>query len=135
MGLGVGIVLITVGAVMKWGLNADRNEEFNLDTIGTILFVLGILATLISLALWAASAGPRVRRRTVTYDRAGPPVAPAVVPAAAPAPVDSLGRPVYYDASGRPYVLDAGGRPVHTDVAVGAPRRAVVQEEVRDSGL
>lgn len=75
MGLGTGILLIAVGAVMKWGLTTERTSEFNLDTIGMILFMIGIVATLVSLAFWSSWGSAGVRRRTTTYDRQGGPVA------------------------------------------------------------
>lgn len=72
MGLGTGIFLMAVGAVLTWGVNTDSTSNFNIDTIGMILFVIGIVATLLSLAFWSSWGGAGVRRRTTTYDEDAP---------------------------------------------------------------
>lgn len=84
MGLGTGILLIAVGAVMKWGLTTDSTSSFNVDTIGTILFIIGIVATLLSLAFWSSWGGRGVSRRTTTYDQDAPVGGTYQDPAAAP---------------------------------------------------
>ena len=144
MGLGFGIALIVVGAVMKWGLTVDRTQNFNLDTIGTILFVIGLLGTLASLVLWTDWGFPRTRRRSVTYDRQGAAGTPAVTPAAAPyavpgapaAGVPVAGAPVagVRYVQGVPY---APGVPVAGAdyYAAPAPQHEVIEEEIRDSRL
>jgi hypothetical protein len=72
MGLGTGIFLMAVGAVLKWGLTQNQTGSFDLDTIGMILFVIGIVATLLSLAFWSSWGGRGVSRRTATYETDGP---------------------------------------------------------------
>ena len=72
MGLGTGILLMAVGAVMAWGVTESQAGSFDLDTIGMILFVIGIVATLLSLAFWSSWGGRGVSRRTATYESDGP---------------------------------------------------------------
>jgi hypothetical protein len=48
MTIGSSIVLMAVGAILKWAVTAHVSG-FNLQTAGTILFVLGILGLVLSL--------------------------------------------------------------------------------------
>jgi uncharacterized protein DUF6458 len=48
MTIGSSIVLMAVGAILKWAVTAHVSG-FNLQTAGTILFVLGILGLILSL--------------------------------------------------------------------------------------
>lgn len=50
MGLGLGIVLVVTGSVLMWALNVDIKYVDD-DTLGLILFVVGVLAILLSLLL------------------------------------------------------------------------------------
>jgi hypothetical protein len=71
MGLGVGIFLIAVGAILTFAVHADTNGTVNLDTIGWILMAVGALGVLLSLIFWSTWAGPGYwtsRRRTYVDD-------------------------------------------------------------------
>lgn len=48
MTIGSSIVLIAVGAILKWAVTAQVSG-INLQTVGTILFVLGLVALALSL--------------------------------------------------------------------------------------
>ncbi|CAN5885528.1 MAG: DUF6458 family protein [Actinomycetota bacterium] len=50
MGLGLGIVLIVVGAVLSFGVS-DRVEGFDLVTIGYILMGAGVLTIIVGLVM------------------------------------------------------------------------------------
>ena len=50
MGIGIGIVLIVIGAVLLWALNVNL-PFFSDDTLGIILIVAGILAIVLALVL------------------------------------------------------------------------------------
>ncbi len=50
MGIGIGIVLVVAGAVLMWALNVNLSYVDD-DTLGLILFIVGILAILLSLVL------------------------------------------------------------------------------------
>jgi hypothetical protein len=67
MGIGVGIFLIAAGAILTWGVTSDA-EGLNIDAIGVILMVVGIIGILISLLFWSSWGGYGVRRRTVVHD-------------------------------------------------------------------
>ena len=66
MGIGTSIVLIAVGAILKWGVTAHVSG-ISIATIGTILLVVGILGLVISLLFTAGVFGRR--DRTVVRDR------------------------------------------------------------------
>ncbi|MGI8702751.1 MAG: DUF6458 family protein [Nocardioidaceae bacterium] len=50
MGLGLGIVLVVAGAVLMWALDVNITYVDD-DTLGLILFIVGILAIILSLIL------------------------------------------------------------------------------------
>jgi len=73
MGLGVSIFLIAVGAILTWAVNASVSG-LELDTIGVILMVVGILGLVLSMIFWSSwggFGGAATRRRT-TYVDDGP---------------------------------------------------------------
>jgi hypothetical protein len=57
MGIGVGLILTAVGAVLAWAVNADANGV-NINTVGYILLVVGIIGVLLSLVFWSSWGGP-----------------------------------------------------------------------------
>jgi len=76
MGLGVGIFLIAVGAILTFAVNATTSGV-NVDAVGWILMVVGLISILLSLIFWQSWAGPGYwtsRRRT--YVDEGPPAGP-----------------------------------------------------------
>jgi hypothetical protein len=74
MGLGVGILLIAVGAVLAFAVNIDTSGSgVNLHTIGLILLIVGALGTVLSMFFWSSWGGFGGRRSTTV---AGPTVAP-----------------------------------------------------------
>jgi hypothetical protein len=77
MGVAMSIVMIAVGAVLRFAVSVTTTG-FNLHTIGLILIIVGIVSLLISIAFWSSwggfggSAGGGYRRqRRVTHDGAG----------------------------------------------------------------
>ncbi len=74
MGLGVGLILAAVGAVLAFAVNKTVNGV-DIHTIGWILLIVGIVGVLLSMIFWSSWAGPGYfnRRRTI-YDEgpAGP---------------------------------------------------------------
>ena len=75
MGLGVGLILAAVGAVLAFAVNTTVSGV-DIHTIGWILLIVGIVGILLSLIFWSSWAGPgywTTRRRTYVDD--GPPAA------------------------------------------------------------
>lgn len=70
MGIGVSLILVAVGAVLTWAVTAEASG-IDLNTVGVILMVVGIVGGLISLAFWSSwgGFGGYSRRETVVRDR------------------------------------------------------------------
>ena len=76
MGLGVGIFLIAVGAILTFAINTDTNGAVNIDAVGWILMGVGLVSVLLSMIFWSTWAGPgHWSRRRTTYVDDGPPPA------------------------------------------------------------
>lgn len=56
MGLGVSIILIAVGAVLVWAVEASM-AGVDVNTLGWILLVVGALGALLSLVFWSSWGG------------------------------------------------------------------------------
>jgi hypothetical protein len=70
MGVGVGIILIAVGAVLTFAVHVSATG-ISIHTIGIILLAVGAASVVLSLIFWSSWAGPGSWR-----DRGGPPPAP-----------------------------------------------------------
>jgi beta-lactamase regulating signal transducer with metallopeptidase domain len=70
MGIGVSLILIAVGAVLAFAVHVSTSG-FNVNTVGYILLVVGIIGCLLSLIFWSSWAGPGyfTRRERVVDDR------------------------------------------------------------------
>jgi Domain of unknown function (DUF6458) len=67
MGIGTSVVLIAIGAILKWAVT-DTISGVSLATIGVILMVAGAIGLLFSLffaSAWADRRGTVVRDRVV----------------------------------------------------------------------
>ena len=77
MGIGVGILMIAVGAILAFAVNIDASGSgVNLHTIGIILLVVGVLATALSMFFWSSWGGFGGRSRTTTTVAPGGTVVP-----------------------------------------------------------
>jgi Domain of unknown function (DUF6458) len=76
MGLGVGILLAAVGAVLAFAVSATVSGV-NIHAVGWILLIVGIFGIVLSMIFWSSWAGPGyfTRRRT-TYVDEGPSAPP-----------------------------------------------------------
>jgi hypothetical protein len=99
VGLPVSLVLIAIGAILAFAVNqSDPNPPVDIDVVGWVLMLVGLVGLLLSLVLWerlgpgnfgwhrgpagAPPAGSRYpRRRTVVEEEeAAPPVDPGPPP-------------------------------------------------------
>jgi hypothetical protein len=76
MGIPVSLLLIAGGAILTWGVT-DEPSGLNLDAIGVILMVTGIIGLVLTMLLWQSWWGPCYWRRATYVD-------------------DAAGRPWYY---------------------------------------
>ena len=74
MGLGVSIFLIAVGAILAFAVTADVSGV-DVNTVGWILMIVGILGAVLSMLFWSSWGGPAYfsGRRRATYVEDGPP--------------------------------------------------------------
>ena len=75
MGLGVSILLIALGAILAFAVNAHVSG-IDVQTVGWILLIVGILGIALSMIFWSSWAGPGYwsgSRRRTTYVDEGPP--------------------------------------------------------------
>ena len=73
MGLGVSLLLIAGGAILAWAVNASVSG-IEIQTIGVILLIVGVIGAVLSMIFWSSWAGPGyVSRSRRTYVDEGPP--------------------------------------------------------------
>ena len=75
MGLGIGILLSAVGAVLAFAVSATVSGV-NIHAVGWILLIVGIFGVVLSMIFWSSWAGPGYftsSRRRTTYIDEGPP--------------------------------------------------------------
>jgi len=73
MGFGVSIFLIAAGLILALAVHASTSG-FDINTIGWILTVVGIVGLVLSMIFWSSWAGPGYfTRRRATYVDEGPP--------------------------------------------------------------
>ena len=68
MGIVVSMLLIGVGAIMRFAVTVEGNG-FNVGTAGMVLMVVGVIGAIMSIAFWASWGGLNglgARRRVVT---------------------------------------------------------------------
>ena len=78
MTIGAGILLIAVGAILRFGISTVSTHGFGVHTIGDILMIIGVIGVVLWLLVWAPWA-PRARSRRTVYRRE---VTPDAVPPA-----------------------------------------------------
>ena len=72
MGIGVSLILIAVGAVLTWAVNATVSG-LNINTVGIILMVVGAVGLVLSVMFWSSWGGVSGSRRRTTVIDDGPP--------------------------------------------------------------
>ncbi len=70
MTIGAGLILIAVGAILRFGISTVSTHGFGIHTVGDILMVVGVVGVVLWLLVWAPWA-PRARSRRTVY-REGP---------------------------------------------------------------
>ncbi|MEA2399473.1 MAG: hypothetical protein QOK25_3029 [Thermoleophilaceae bacterium] len=75
MTIGTSIVLIAIGAILKYAVTAHVSG-IDIQTVGTILIIVGILGLILSLLYTFAWSADARRRRGPDYYDDGPPPPP-----------------------------------------------------------
>jgi len=68
MGISISILFIAAGAILRWAVSASTNGV-NLQTVGMILFIVGIVGLALSLAFWSSWGGFRRSNSTTVVER------------------------------------------------------------------
>ena len=72
MGLGVGIFLTAIGAILAFAVNTSVSG-IEIRTIGWILMIVGIAGIVLSMIFWSSWAGPGYWSRRRGYADDAPP--------------------------------------------------------------
>jgi hypothetical protein len=73
VGIGVSLLLVAAGAILLWGVTGEV-AGIDIDAIGVILIVVGVIGGILSMIFWSSWGGPAgVSRRRTTYVDDGPP--------------------------------------------------------------
>ena len=71
MGIGVSLFLIAIGAILVWAVSFEL-AGVDINAIGVILLVVGLVGALLSLVFWSSWGGWGGRRRTTIHEDAPP---------------------------------------------------------------
>ena len=71
MTIGAGLILIAVGAILRFGISTVSTHGFGIHAIGDILMVIGVIGVVLWLLVFAPWA-PRARSRRTVYREAPP---------------------------------------------------------------
>jgi hypothetical protein len=70
--MAVSLFLIAVGAILTWAVTATTNG-LDVNTVGVILMIVGLVGFFLSLAFWSSWGGPGFFHRGAVYtDGAAP---------------------------------------------------------------
>ncbi len=72
-GLIASLIVFAVGAILDFAITVSPNQHgFNLNTVGVILMIVGVVGAIASLAFFSLAGGGGVRRhRTLIDDSSG----------------------------------------------------------------
>ena len=68
MGIGGSLFLVAIGAILAFAVEVET-EGFNLNTIGIILMIVGVVGVVLSMMFWSSWGGFNRTDRTVIRDR------------------------------------------------------------------
>jgi Domain of unknown function (DUF6458) len=71
VGLIVSLFFVAIGLILALAVHPTNPGSVDVNTVGWILFVIGLVGFLLDLMLWS-SWGPGYLRRTEAFDRAYP---------------------------------------------------------------
>lgn len=70
MGVGSSIFLIAIGAILDFAVKVQNGHGFNVNKVGLILLIVGIVGLVLSLFFWSSwgGFGSHHRRRAVSEE-------------------------------------------------------------------
>jgi hypothetical protein len=66
MGIAVGLILAAIGLILALAIHPSNPGSVNVNTVGWILFIVGVVGIILDLLLWN-DWGPGYMRRRRTY--------------------------------------------------------------------
>ena len=60
MGIGASVALLALGGILAWGIDVDSTSAVNVNTIGVILMVAGLIGLVVSLVVFGGRRGGTV---------------------------------------------------------------------------
>jgi hypothetical protein len=73
MGIAVSLIISAVGLILAIAVHPTGTHQVNVNTVGWILFVVGLAGLLLDLLLWSEWGPGYLRRSTVATSRPGYP--------------------------------------------------------------
>ena len=73
MGAAAGIALIAIGAILRFAVTAGAPHGLNVQAVGVVLMLAGLLGVVLSLLVWGPLNPGRRRDRLRSYDDEAPP--------------------------------------------------------------
>jgi hypothetical protein len=71
MGIAVSLIIAAVGLILALAVHPANPGSIDVNTVGWILFLVGLIGMILDLVLWS-SWGPGYLRRRTTYVEGGP---------------------------------------------------------------
>jgi hypothetical protein len=78
MGIAVSLIISAVGLILALAVHPNGSHQVNVNTVGWILFILGLVGLILDLLLWSEWGPGYLRRRTVATTGAAYPARPVV---------------------------------------------------------
>lgn len=72
MGIAVSLIIAAVGLILALAVHPANPGSVDVNTVGWILFVVGLFGMIIDLVLWSSFGPGYLRRRTTYVDGAAP---------------------------------------------------------------
>ncbi|HVW90251.1 MAG TPA: DUF6458 family protein [Gaiellaceae bacterium] len=73
MGIAVSLLVTAVGLILALAVHPASPGSIDVNTVGWILFVVGLVGLVLDLMLWSSIGPGYLRRRTVYVDDRPPP--------------------------------------------------------------
>jgi hypothetical protein len=78
MGIAVSLVISAVGLILALAVHPSGSHQVDVNTVGWILFILGLVGLVLDLLLWSEWGPGYMRRRTVATTGGAYPARPVV---------------------------------------------------------
>jgi hypothetical protein len=78
MGIAVSLIISAVGLILALAVHPNGSHQVDVNTVGWILFILGLVGLILDLLLWSEWGPGYLRRRTVATTGTAYPARPVV---------------------------------------------------------